>query len=61
MTPAGHVWPFDTWLAVGIGAGLLGLHVYGLTDALTLGAKPGVALWLALGLLASLAKQPLEN
>lgn len=41
-------------VALGLGAGLIGLHVYGLTDALALGSKPAVAFWLALGLLAGL-------
>ena len=47
----------EAWLrpvAWALAGGLVGLHVYGLTDALALGAKPGVALWLALGLVASL-------
>jgi putative inorganic carbon (HCO3(-)) transporter len=42
-------------LALGLLAGLLALHVYGLTDAIALGAKPGVAFWLALGLIAALS------
>jgi hypothetical protein len=33
-------------------AGLVALHVYGLTDALAPGSKPGLIFWLALGLLA---------
>ncbi len=36
-------------------AGLAGLHVYGLTDALALGAKPGLLFWMALGLMAATA------
>jgi putative inorganic carbon (hco3(-)) transporter len=41
-------------LALGLLAGLVGLHVYGLTDALAPGAKPGLLFWMALGLLAAL-------
>jgi putative inorganic carbon (HCO3(-)) transporter len=41
-------------LALGLLAGLVALHVYGLTDAIALGAKPGLAFWLALGLIAAL-------
>ncbi len=40
--------------ALGLAAGLVGLHVYGLADALALGSKPGVAFWFALGLIAAL-------
>jgi putative inorganic carbon (HCO3(-)) transporter len=43
-------------IALGLLAGLVGLHVYGLADALALGAKPGVAFWLALGLIAALPR-----
>ncbi len=42
-------------LALGLLAGLIALHIYGLTDAIALGAKPGLAFWLALGLIAGLA------
>jgi putative inorganic carbon (HCO3(-)) transporter len=41
-------------LAVGLLASLVGLHVYGLADALALGSKPGLAYWMALGLVAAL-------
>jgi putative inorganic carbon (HCO3(-)) transporter len=47
--------------ALGLLAGLAGLHVYGLTDALALGAKPGVLLWGALGLLAAVAGDALND
>ncbi len=43
-------------LALGLMAGLLALHIYGLTDAIALGAKPGIAFWLALGLIAALPR-----
>lgn len=42
------------WAALGLLAGLIGFHIYGLTDTVALGAKPGLAFWLALGILASL-------
>jgi putative inorganic carbon (HCO3(-)) transporter len=42
--------------ALGLAAGLVGLHVYGLVDALAPGSKPGLAFWLALGLIAALAR-----
>lgn len=41
-------------VALGLAAGLVGLHVYGLADALALGSKPGLAFWLALALAAVL-------
>ena len=41
------------WLAVGVLAGLLGFHVYGLADTLALGSKPSFLLWWVLGLLAA--------
>jgi putative inorganic carbon (HCO3(-)) transporter len=39
-------------IALGAWAGLLALHIYGLTDALELGALPGIVLWMQLGLIA---------
>ncbi|MGD1995081.1 MAG: O-antigen ligase family protein [Anaerolineae bacterium] len=44
----------DRWLALGIAGSLVAFHVYGLTDAVALGAKPGVAYWLLLALAAGL-------
>ena len=41
--------------ALGLLAGLVALHIYGLTDALALGSKPGLAFWMGLGLIASMA------
>jgi putative inorganic carbon (HCO3(-)) transporter len=38
------------WLAYGIVGSLIAFHVYGLTDAIALGAKPGVALWMLFAL-----------
>ena len=46
--------PLVRALAIGLASGLVGLHVYGLTDVLALGSKPGMAFWMALGLLAGL-------
>jgi len=40
-------------LAAGLGAGLAAHFVYGLTDTVALGAKPGVAWWALLGLAAA--------
>ncbi len=40
--------------AIGLMSGIIALHLYGLTDALAIGAKPGLLFWLALGLLTSL-------
>ena len=41
-------------LALGLAGGLLAHGVYGLTDAVALGAKPGFLWWYLLGLIASL-------
>lgn len=43
-------------IALGLAAGLVALHIYGLTDALALGSKPAVAFWYALGLVAALGR-----
>jgi putative inorganic carbon (HCO3(-)) transporter len=40
--------------ALGLAAGLAGLHVYGLADAVALGSKPGLAFWIALAIIAVL-------
>jgi putative inorganic carbon (HCO3(-)) transporter len=42
------------FLASGLFAGMLAHQVYGLTDAITLGAKPGFLLWVMWGLMAAL-------
>jgi putative inorganic carbon (HCO3(-)) transporter len=42
-------------LSVGLLCSMVAYHVYGLTDCITLGAKPGVAIWAVLGLMAALA------
>jgi putative inorganic carbon (HCO3(-)) transporter len=46
---------------VGLLCSLIAYHVYGLADCLALGAKPGLALWAMLGLMASLANLSLES
>jgi len=43
-------------LGLGLFAGLIALHVYGLTDAIALGSKPGLVFWMALGLIAVLPR-----
>ena len=45
------------WLTIGVLAGLIAHGVYGLTDAVALGAKPGVFFWLLLGLIAVVWQQ----
>lgn len=49
----------DYWrpVALGLLAGLSALHIFGLTDALALGAKPGLLFWWTLGLLTALHGQ----
>lgn len=39
--------------AVGLLASLAALHLFGMTDAVALGAKPGLLLWIAFGLLTA--------
>ncbi len=41
-------------LVLGLGGGLLAHMLYGLTDAVALGAKPGVLFWMLLGLIVGL-------
>ncbi len=48
--------PLTRPLAIGLAAGLLALHTYGMTDALALGSKPAVVFWFALGLIAASVK-----
>jgi len=45
-------------IVLGLGAGVLAHHVYGLTDAITLGAKPGFILWAIFGLMAAIYNLP---
>ena len=48
-------------LILGLGGGLLAHLLYGLTDAVALGAKPGVLFWMLLGLIAGLYGQAQEH
>jgi putative inorganic carbon (HCO3(-)) transporter len=64
MTWAGEVqpWPLDARsltqaLALGLGGGLFAHLIYGLTDAVALGAKPGILFWTLLGLISGLFVQ----
>lgn len=41
-------------LALGLAGGLGSLHIYGMMDALAPGSKPGLILWVALGLLTAM-------
>jgi putative inorganic carbon (HCO3(-)) transporter len=44
-------------MVLGLGGGLLAHMLYGLTDAVALGAKPGLLFWMLLGLIAGLYGQ----
>jgi putative inorganic carbon (HCO3(-)) transporter len=44
-------------LILGMGGGLLAHMIYGLTDAVALGAKPGLLFWMLLGLITGLFKR----
>lgn len=61
--PIGMAIPVASWLltphaaailAWGLGGGLLAHAIYGLMDAVALGAKPGVLFWMLLGLITGL-------
>jgi len=41
-------------LALAFGAGMLGYFVYGVTEAIALGGRPGFIFWYLLGLVAAL-------
>jgi putative inorganic carbon (hco3(-)) transporter len=43
-------------IAVGFAAALMGFLIYGLTDAVVIGARAGIVLWILLGLGAALAQ-----
>ena len=49
--PASNCW------VLGLGGGLLAHMLYGLTDAVALGAKPGFMFWMLLGLITGLYSQ----
>lgn len=51
------VGPVARALALGMGGGLLAHAIYGLTDAVALGAKPGILFWMLLGLICGLHAQ----
>lgn len=48
-------------LALGFGGSLAAFAVYGITDAVALGAKPGALWWLMLGLIAGLHARAVEG
>jgi len=48
-------------VSLGLLAGLVGLHVFGLADALVIGAKPALVFWLALGVLACMNKEEMQS
>lgn len=48
-------------LTLGLGGGLLAHLLYGLTDAVALGAKPGLLFWMLLGLIVGLHRQAQEH
>lgn len=50
--PGLPAWPRA--LVLGLGGGLAAHMIYGLTDAVALGAKPGILFWMLLGLIATL-------
>ncbi len=49
------------FLVLGLGGGLLAHLLYGLTDAVSLGAKPGILFWMLLGLITALQQQAQAN
>jgi putative inorganic carbon (HCO3(-)) transporter len=46
-------------ISLGLLAGLAAFHIFGLADAVALGAKPAIVFWFALGLLAAMSKRDL--
>lgn len=46
--------PVDRAIALGLWGGLLAVHIFGVLDSISLGAKVGVFVWANLGLLAAL-------
>jgi len=56
-----HVWrktqdPYHRAIALGLAGGLLAQFVFGITDAIALGAKAGIFWWIALAMAVSLEK-----
>jgi hypothetical protein len=39
---------------LGLGAGILAHQIFGLTDAFMLGTKPGIVMWIIMGLITGL-------
>ncbi|MBK7896469.1 MAG: O-antigen ligase family protein [Anaerolineaceae bacterium] len=44
--------------ALGLTAGLIAFHVYGIADVLALGSKTGLAFWILIGLIVTLNQMP---
>jgi putative inorganic carbon (HCO3(-)) transporter len=57
VKPDRHISVASAALVMGLGGGLGAHFVYGLTDAVALGAKPGILFWILLGLISGLYKQ----
>ena len=51
----------DRTIAGGLGAGLIAHFVFGMTDAISLGSKPGVLFWFMLALIVSLHRIALRQ
>jgi putative inorganic carbon (HCO3(-)) transporter len=56
-----HTRGWQRALAVGCGGALVAYFVYGITDAVALGAKPGAMFWYLLGLIAALSGWRVED
>jgi uncharacterized membrane protein YeaQ/YmgE (transglycosylase-associated protein family) len=48
-------------LAAGSACGLLAYYVFGLTDAIGLGEKPGIIYWMLLGVVGACARQAIPR
>jgi putative inorganic carbon (HCO3(-)) transporter len=53
--------PFIRAVALGLGLGMLAHQIFGLTDAITLGSKPGIIFWVMLAVAAGLWRRTLPN
>lgn len=53
--------PWAHWLTAGLSAALLGDFIFGLTDAVALGARPGFVWWMVLGVTATLPITPTSS
>jgi putative inorganic carbon (HCO3(-)) transporter len=49
------------FLTLGLAGSLVAHFIFGLTDAVALGAKPGILFWMLLGLVTALHRQKQEN